>query len=738
MLNALKNRGNYRAGDTELSKQVQALQSTVGQTRMVNSQATAAYFATESLDQTALESLNSTGENLETALTNMVQNLGIAYSFEGYSSLKDDVASTKPTVAQIEAAAMAGLLAGDYKKTIAFGIPAAPVATESMAVINPSLSDSVEQRSYSMEAFSEEENRNAVVFGMAYNFNAARQDEFGETLWPTLTISADNAGIGITVNLLRVYDGIERKVTGKFEDWKFKNLVRAQADPTILKKNQTRMFPIKTAQNQALFSTAVPATAVLEEGESLNVAPLLFNKKVDLVAVSTSAALLASGVQDETDSIDPGITLDKIYMTLDDNVLELNVGGLPLANFTASVQNNYRVQTLNFQTTSILLNKLSTQADGSPLDGDLAAIVSSDLIVRVEVQVSGTVNLQTGECTLFASEVSVHSVKDSSGQDLDPTTGPQAPVVAALAAGKLDSYKLLAYRTNANRRQTGQKIDTTKYVQMYTVPHRSPITAQHPVNTDGSVDAADIQALLVTTRYRTNNEAVTALLDAATQLASYVDARDLSGEGPDVLGVGRFYVRAYMESAQLDVAAEIDSLKSHERAEDIQAVLVNKIRDMAYRMYTNSEYKAGQDALSGGVAPVPVVQIATDPILARYINVTGDLRTLSGSFDVRIVHTLDVRMRGKIIITFGVYDENRNVAPHPMNFGNMLWAPELVLTVNTSRNGRIVKESVVQPRYLFVTHCPVMGLIEVTNVPDSLNKVPLNIKVIEPIPTATP
>jgi hypothetical protein len=166
--------------------------------------------------------------------------------------------------------------------------------------------------------------------------------------------------------------------------------------------------------------------------------------------------------------------------------------------------------------------------------------------------------------------------------------------------------------------------------------------------------------------------------------------------------------------------------RTHEEATDIQAVLVNKIRDLAYRMYRDSEYKAAADALAGGIAPVPTVVIGTDPVLARYLTVTGDLRTLGGEFDVRIVSTLDNRVQGKIFISFGVFNEQRNTLVHPLNFGNMFWAPELVLTANISRGNTISKETVVQPRYLFVTHTPIMSVIEVDNVPDVLGKVAIN------------
>jgi hypothetical protein len=51
----------------------------------------------------------------------------------------------------------------------------------------------------------------------------------------------------------------------------------------------------------------------------------------------------------------------------------------------------------------------------------------------------------------------------------------------------------------------------------------------------------------------------------------------------------------------------------------------------------------------------------------------------------------------------------------------------VVITANISRGGQISKETVVQPRYLFITHLPILAVLTVENIPDVLNKVPLDV-----------
>lgn len=667
----------------------------------------------ESINDNQMQELNAVAGNLEAALENIVSELGLG----------------KATQAQQQAAVMAGVLAKDYPGFLTRKLDMSMIGAEGMGVINAQVSDSVSDRSFALEAYDERENRNAVVYSIAYNYQAARQDEFGEAFFPTITLSPDQVGFGIKVNLMQVYDGIERKITGVFEDFHKKNIIRAVANPNVLKKDQTKITPVHRAQSAAMFAAGYAASNVNIEGEVISTAPLAFGKKLDLLGLSQTDTLLATGVMDQTDSIDPTVTLQNVYLTFGDDKIKVSTLNLPLSNFTYSTQNNKFLQSLNFTTTSVLLNKLTKRVDGTALTV-LDELLTNDLAVRLEVSISGSVNIETGETVVYGNSVSVHSITDASGNLLDLSSGVAATVVAAVAAGSLAGYDLLAYRTNVNRRQRGQLIDVSPFTQLYNVPLRAPITSMHPATVDGQTDASDVQALIATTRIRTGNEAVTTLLSAAQTLSAYVDSRNVNGTPPDLLGVGRFFVLPAYRYEDLDINVSIDSVKSHERARDIQAVLVNKLRDMAYRLYRDSEYKAAADALAGGISAVPEVIIGTDPVIARYINVEGDLRTLGGEFNVRVVSTLDERMKGKIVMAFAVMDESRNTQPHPLNFGNLVWAPELVLTANLSRGNTYSRETVVQPRYLFVVNTPIMGLLEVTGIPNTLNKVPVQFDAI--------
>lgn len=709
------------ASTAVLNDQIDALHLQLENNGAITPSVSKSVMSLESLEPAKKHSLEQAADSLRASLESVSESLNI-------SRIDTNARDHGAKEAALKAGVIAGLLAADFKGYLAstmtndFNV----VSTESMGVVGTSYShDSVDKRTFALEAYDERNNRSAVVYSMAFNQDCARQNEFNETFWPTIVVTNDNVGFGISVNLMLVFSRVTRDISGSVTEFNKKNIIRAVADPTILHKEETKIFPVVRVASEPKFidPAIVAPQTIIHEGVSITTAPIAVGKKIDLLAISQTDALLATGVQDNTDSIDPTISLKNVYVKIGDDVLKLSTLNLPLSNFVASPQNNYRIQNLAFTTTSVLINKDTKQADGSPLV-TLAPIVTGDLIVRLELQMNGSVNIETGETVVFGNLISTYTVSNSSGDLLDKTAAPAAPVVALIDAGTIEGYDLDAWRTNMNRRQQGQFIDTTTYTQMYNVPMRSPITAIHPVVTNNETDTSDLLALQTTVRVRLGNEGVTQLLNTAKLISEYVDVRDVNGVSPEILGVGRFYVRPVYYHEIIDMNLIVDSLTSTNRPEDIQNAIVNKIRDYAFRMYTESEYQAAAEALNGGIAPQTTIIIGTDPIIARYLMITGDLRTMSG-FDHRIVSSLDIRMRGKVVISFGVFDENRNTVPNPLNFGNMAWMPEVVLTANLNRNGQYSKETVVQPRYTFVANLPVMTVLEINGIPDTINKLPL-------------
>lgn len=592
--------------------------------------------------------------------------------------------------------------------------------------------DGAMQRTINLEAYNEVDNKNYVSFVVAYNLLASRQDEFGETFFPTIVIDPAQTGINITADVFTVINDSFRNVSGQPFNLVRKNITRAFADYTILKNEGTRVIPVNRAETVDKFvdpAKVAPYTLIIEDQEA-QTAPLKTGISVDLIGLSETDALLASGLMDRTDSLEPMVIVNSIYVDTQDGVIAFPLKDLPYSNFVRAQQQNYRRANLDFTSTSIMLNMNSKLSNGSGL-GVANPIVVKNLIVRFEVELSGNVNIETGETVVYGNKFNVSSVQDSNGNLLSLTSGDGLAVVnyySGANAATIIGWDPLAYRSNINRRQRGQLIDTTHYVRTYEVALSSAITSIHPATSQVD-ETSDLNCLVATTKIRISNNAVTSIMGAVSTLSSYVDSRDISGEGPDILGIGKFYVRPVFHQETIDMNAIVDSLSSQARPADIQAALVNKVRDYAYKMYRESEYQAASEILDGKPS-LPVVIIGTDPILARYLTVTGDLRLLGDQFEVRVVSTLDYRMQGKIVMSFGVFDNNRNSTVHPLNFGNLLWAPEMTVVLPVSRNGQVSREFAVSPRYRHIVNLPVMTMLQINNVTDVTNKVPVNFHTV--------
>ena len=79
-------------------------------------------------------------------------------------------------------------------------------------------------------------------------------------------------------------------------------------------------------------------------------------------------------------------------------------------------------------------------------------------------------------------------------------------------------------------------------------------------------------------------------------------------------------------------------------------------------------------------------------------------------------------MQNRLFIALG-YPDKANGQLNPLHFGNMLWSPEVVLTLPISRGGQISKELTVQPRFRHIVNVPVLGQVKITNLPQAATNV---------------
>ena len=737
---ALFDKKRFNASTRQLDQLVDSIRVMVNDDTCINPRIAKTAISTESFSDVELMELRNSVDNVRHTMESICQslNLNTLSQSDVLNSAKNGVSVESyqnyyVNPAQIDAATSAAILAGNIPAFLNTKIQSAIANNELEHVVGSVPGDASPIRSpifnVSKEHYNEHSLKEATIYSIAYNMQASRQDDFCEAFFPTIVITPDQVGFAIGISLIGVFDDFKHTLNAERAAFIRKNIVHSVVDPTILKNDLTRLVPVfRESENKSKFAdtTLIAPRTVDLEGMSILTQPYRPNTEINVMGACTTDDMASSGLMDVTDTIDTGVVLENIYVKFGDDVVRFGVANLHQSNFTEMPQGMSMTMMLMFKTTSLMINRNSVRNDGSALVS-LAGAVNGDYKFRIATTISGTIRLDSGTMEVLPSRFSVAKIVDTAGNAVPASDPAVETLVKTIEGGELIGYDIKAYRINNNRRTRGQLITTWEYSQKYNVFLRSPITALTPINSSGEYNTQDLNALITATRIRTSNCAVGTLIDAATLLSEFVDARDDEGECPDILGLGGMYIRPTYFLEDIDVNESIDSLKSHERAQDIQAVLVNKIRDYVYRMYRDSEYKAAADVLSGGIGPMPTVVIGTDPVISRYLQITGDLRTIGNDFQVKIVSTLDIRVMGKLFITFATFDEQRNTAPNILNFGNHIYSPEITIQVPITRNGQISNELAVQPRFLHLVHCPIMTVLQVSGIPNCLDKVPLEV-----------
>ncbi len=590
-----------------------------------------------------------------------------------------------------------------------------------------------------VEAFDESEVRKHIPFSIAFNFQAARQDDFSEAFYPTIVVTPDQAGLDIGVRRGVVFNTVRHNIDGRVADFNRKNIIDAFVDASILENESTYLVPVYVAGgsgNSALFSTIVGQSTTTIEGVSVTTAPLKAGLDLDLVGLSSHPGLIESGVMDHTDSVDGRVALKKIYLKSGSQAIAISTLKLPRSGFNKSPEGEGRELGLQFSSTSLLIDEGVKAVDGTDVT-ELASIVTGGFKARISIRISGSINLETGNVTVgTVGSIALVSLKDADGEDVSTASGAGATVKAKIAALTLDSYDLEARRTNANKRTRGLLVESHEYVERYTIPLGSPISTPAPIGT--TRDSADMQNLITVARIRNSNNAITQLLNYAGVLEDQVINGEVNAV-PQIEGIGRWLVKPWFERQEVDVLADIQSVSTKDRRADLAALLVNNIRDMAYRAYRDSRYQAALDALTGGQGARPRLVIGTDQVLIQHLIVEGDSRLVGLAFDHVVVSTMDSRFYGKIAFSFVRSDVAGE--PDPLSFGLHAWIPELTSVVQMNRNGATYKETMVQPRTRHINILPILGLIEVTNLHEGLvdqTPIPVEGLVLQPPVDDTP
>ncbi len=569
---------------------------------------------------------------------------------------------------------------------------------------------------YTEEAYSETEIKKHGSTSVLWNLLAPKQNEFAESFYPTVIVSPDQPGIDFVIERPVVYNPFYNSAKGDKLDFQWRPLLDAVYDYTILEDNSINVVPhYQDAGDDANATHFLGDLEYDTEVEKISVttAPLVTGMDHNVVGLCTHPGLLKGNLFDSTDALDGRIGLKNVFITVGGagvaaaQIVRFNVKEAPRARFIASVEGRDREMRLMYDTTSLVLTSTSVDATGAAMAAENFDTVVAGLRVHLRFSASGKASLEFGTVNVYGPTVIVDKIYNAAGDKLALDAGDGLAIVTQLGEMQFAGFELDARRTNENRRTKGLQVQSMTYTERYTIPVGSPISIPSPANANRA--AGNLATLINAARFRNSNNAVTAMFNYADQLQTYVAGSEGTDHTPEVQGAGRWFVKAFFERFQLSLEDGLNSTKSHEKAADINGVLINAIRDVAYRMWKTSRYQPAMEA-TGSEAVKPVLLIGCDQVLARHIQLVGDARTTGIAIEHKVVTTVDKRMDGLIVLTF--------VRPSAsgqdyLTFGTHAWMPELASTVTLTRNGQTSEEAMVQPRTLHINNLPVMAIIQV-------------------------
>jgi len=689
--------------------------------------------SSESMDEGTAATAKSSLESLNEIVQNTIDTV---ISAEGMSDFD-------PTAAQLKAAQLVAGLAMDptaarqnlnnLKAVTAQNVVG---TVDAMAL---GVEDIMDTENISVESFDGQTINSAVYFSVVYNLLASKQDAFGELFFPTVTIDPTSSGASIEARVINLYDEVTRGTNGASDRGKFnkKSIVKAIVDPTILSVDKNLLVPVLREENAAVLAADLK-TVNTEKGEKITTAPLKMGKAISVLGVSQTDAQLAKGVMDNTDALDRRVQVQDVFFDLTgkngdgDEVTEtfkFNIAMLPHSNFTYSTQDHNKDLMLSFTTDGMILNTAATkQWNGA--GSEILAQLAQNYTVRVELVLHGDGNTQIGDVAVYSSSVKLVEVLDAGGNILDEADDNYKAIAAVIETCKPRAYSVEAYTTNSNIRQRGQLVGVDIHNQIYTVPVRSGVTILKTVgnSNDTDNDATYLASQVAFTGIKMSLEAVNTLVsfsETLRQITSNGNVKDAA-----ILGVSRFFVDAYYNETNLNIANNIDSVRSGEKMEDIKGTLTGKIKDEVIKMFIESNYAIASKVLNGGVAGKTSVLIGTDSRTAQYLtNGTGKIE-IGDEFEVHLATTQNPLVKGKMFISFGDTSASKNEKVNPLGFGVCFWSPEVSLDVVANRGGSIVRELSTLPRFLHVPQLPILTVINISGIEESLGKVTKNFATV--------
>lgn len=613
-----------------------------------------------------------------------------------------------------------------------FGLPQAAAGVASFDY-------QVERRQWSNEVFDDRNLQNYAKVAVGFHILAARQTPAAEAAYPTYAMPPDANGFEIEVERPLVFNQIWHDVKGNTIDFNRhrKLLLNAYQDHTILQNTATLVKPYWVdgdAENNAHFvdNAVVPAELYNPAKPEENFKTSWFRPGAlfSLVGLAQNPELARLGQANSTDTIDHRVMLEKVLMevkTADGtSYIPFDTKHLAYSGFNPAQEGQNRKLVLTFTTEDLTLHAGVLDHEGNT-PAALATFNAQygNYRVLLSMDIGGRINLESSETRIGGTTAEIYDIIKVTGVGVDAVVEPAEDAVVAAIKALFQSitffgYKLEAFLTNFNRAIHGPLVTQERYKDSHVVPLGAPITAQMPV-VDIANPTVDVTAPANTLMIRNSNNAFSQLFSFEKILEQAQLA--LNGRNaavPQIRAIGRWLLRrSWYDAQKLVLTEEINSLQTADRNINISAGICNMLRVMVNTGYYHTNFQAAMDVLGVSAGQKPKLVLICNPIVANYIWEKGDSRTLGDGWAFDIVADADSRFIDRdqdgnpVYRIYAFFKIDGVDGPHPLNFGNMIYKPDLTTQLPITRDNRTTVEFTTQPWTLHVNHCPVLFRLDV-------------------------
>lgn len=589
-----------------------------------------------------------------------------------------------------------------------------------------------------LENYNEKSQRDFRVVTVGYNLEAARQDEFGERIFPTTVVNPIEGGVVQVLPYIAIMKDRYHEVSGVRLENEEINMVDAYRDPSILDNNSTDLIPaIDPAGTNTKFfidpALVPPTTVAADHGLSIQTAPLKPGVKLDLIGNSNANMLIAKGLLDISDTIDPAGRLKNLYVKFQGKVVKFKVDRMPTAVFQPALIGDTRLAKVDFTTVDLKIDGETTTTDAATTAA-IDELKTRGWSMRLALGFSGQVSLSRGDAQFGSIGVSIDRLTDSNRMNVDMTSGAGQTLVDSIDDLEVVGYDLEIRFTNTNRRQRGDLIQTRALQFRHPIPMHAPITL--PMSTmDEEGPGEVIKALTVNTNLRNSNNAVKRVLNYLAQL------REVVGDGTDrpkfgaIEGALSAVMRPTYRYGRLHLPDVIDSLKSQDRWNDVCSAILNYVKGILFPAYRASNIEAAFRVISGNQDERPLFIFATDKEIGNYLMLSGDDRTLGPVLKYDIVTTNNELFDGKLVV---LPTRERPQENDILSWGQFFYVSTIIADLPITRTGnQVTREIAAVPFNLHINNIPFAIEIDITGFDEVMGKSVWNKPVVDALATPT-